>query len=115
MPYSVTYSNIVHGFTPSVTYNTLPSNLVRVLPLGHIIWSSYSPALKYLLVHLYNYLVEYLYSSLMDLVLSHSTPPKLFLLCLALDYTYMPILLVEDPILSYTYSSKLYIDYDVPY
>ena len=108
MPYSVTY--------PSIVYNALPPNLVRVPPLGYIIWLSYPPALKLpFLVRLYKYLVEYPYSPLVDLVSSHSTAPKLLLLCLALDYTHMPILLIEDPILSYAYLSKPYIYYNVPY
>ena len=51
----------------------------------------------------------------MDLVLSYSTTPKLLLLYLALDYTHMPILLIKDPILSYNYLSKTYIDYNVLY
>ena len=50
MPYGVAYSNIVYGFAPSVAYDALPSDPVRVPPLGYIIWLSYPPALKYLLV-----------------------------------------------------------------
>ena len=42
LPYGVTYSNIVR--------DALPPNLVHVPPLGYIIWLSYPPTLKYLLV-----------------------------------------------------------------
>ena len=108
MPHNVTYPNIV--------YNVLSPNLVYVLPPGHIIWLSYPLTLKLpLLVYLYNYFVEYLYSPLVDLVLSHSTTPKLLLLYLALDYAHVSILLAEDPILSYAHLFKPYIDYNVLY
>ena len=108
MPHGVAYSNIV--------YNASPPNLVRVPPPGHIIWLSYPPTLKLpLLVYIYGHLVEHSCSSLVDLVLSHSTTPKLFLLCLALDYTYVPMLLIEDPILSHVLLSILYSEYNVSY
>ena len=108
IPYSVAHSNMVH--------NASPPNLVRVSPPGCTIWLSYPPALKLpLLVYLYYYLVEYLYSPLIDLVSSHSTAPKLLLLYLALDYTYILMLLTEDPISSHAYLSKPFIDYNVLY
>ena len=110
------FSSIPYNISPLDTYNTLTPNLVRVPSLGYIIWSSYSPESRLrLLVYLYIYLVEYLCSPLIDLIVSYSAAPKLLLLYLALDYAYMPILLVEDPILSYTYSFKSYIDYNVFY
>ena len=126
LKYGVAYSNIVHrfsldykGFSSTIytlVYGALPRDLVRVPPLGYTIWSSYPPTLKLpLLVYIYSHLVEYLYSSLVDLVLSYFAAPKLLLLYLALDHAYMPMLLTEDPILSYIHLSKPCIDYDVPY
>ena len=123
MPYGVTHPNIDYRYTliyrltySNIVYNILPSNLVRVPPPGYIVQLSYPPELKLpLLVYLYNYLVEYLYSPLIDPGLSYSTTPRLLLLYLVLDYTYMLILLEEDPILSYTYLSKPYIEYNVSY
>ena len=141
MPHGVTHSNTVHGFASkhgvthsnmvygfsldhkdfssilhALVHRALPRDLARVPPPGHIVWSSYPPALKLpLLVHPYNHLVEHPCSPLVDLVSSYSTAPKLLLLCLALDYTHVPMLLAEDPISSHTHLSKPCIDYDVPY
>ena len=121
--YGVAYPNVDYGYTliyrltySNIVYNTLPPNLVRGPSLVYITQLSYPPALKLpLLVYLYEYLVEYLCSPLVDLVLIHSATPKLLLLCLALDYTHVSILLVEDPILSYVILTMLYSEYKVSY
>ena len=60
IPYSVTHPNMVYRFSLdykdfssilyTLVYGALPRNLVRVPPLGHIIWLSYPSAPKYLLM-----------------------------------------------------------------
>ena len=121
--YSVTYPNmdyryaLIYRLTNSnIVYNALTSNLVRGPSLVYITQLSYPSVLKLpLLVYLYKYLVKHLCSSLRDLVLIYFTTPKLLLLCLALDYAYMSILLAEDPILSYILLSILYSEHNVFY